>query len=41
MLATAVLLAVFMRTGSRLSRPEGGVMLAGYTAYIAYLYLSQ
>jgi len=41
MLATAVLLAVFMRTGSRLSRPEGGLMLAGYIAYIAYLYLSQ
>jgi cation:H+ antiporter len=41
MLATAVLLAVFMRTGSKLSRPEGGVMLAGYAAYIAYLYLSQ
>ncbi len=41
MLATAVLLAFFMRTGSKLSRVEGGVMLAGYAAYIAYLYLSQ
>lgn len=41
MLATAVLLAFFMRTGSKLSRPEGGVMLTGYVAYIAYLYLAQ
>lgn len=41
MLATALLLAVFMRTGSKLSRVEGGVMLAGYVAYIAYLYLAQ
>jgi Ca2+/Na+ antiporter len=36
-----LLLAVFMRTGSKLSRVEGGVMLAGYVAYIAYLYLAQ
>jgi cation:H+ antiporter len=41
MLATAVLLAIFMRTGSKLSRAEGGVMLAGYAAYIAYLYLAR
>jgi cation:H+ antiporter len=41
MLATAVLLAFFMRTGSKLSRAEGGVMLVGYAAYIAYLYLAR
>lgn len=38
MLATAVLLAVFMRSGSKLSRPEGAVMLLGYAAYIGFLY---
>lgn len=41
MLGAAVLAAVFLRTGSRLSRPEGALMLAGYIAYIAFLYLSQ
>lgn len=41
MLGAAVLAAIFMRTGSRLSRPEGVFMLAAYAAYIAYLYLAQ
>ncbi len=41
MLGAAVLAAFFMRTGSRLSRPEGVFMLAAYVAYIAYLYLAR
>lgn len=41
MLGAAILAAIFLRTGSKLSRPEGAVMLVGYAAYIAYLYLSQ
>lgn len=41
MLGTAVLLAVFMRTGSTLSRREGGAMLALYAGYVVFLYLSR
>ncbi len=39
MIAVSVVLTVFMYTGKRLSRLEGGVMLAGYFIYIAYLFL--
>ncbi len=39
MLATAILLAFFMRSGSRLSRPEGAFMLLCYAAYTAFLLL--
>ncbi len=39
MLATAILLALFMRSGSRLSRPEGAFMLLCYAAYTAFLLL--
>lgn len=39
MLATAILLAFFMRSGSRLSRPEGACMLLCYATYTAYLLL--
>lgn len=38
MLGCAVVLAVMMRTGAKLSRLEGGLMLAGYIGYIVYLY---
>ena len=41
MLGAAVLLAVFMRTGSKLTRPEGGLMLALYAGYVVFLYLSR
>lgn len=41
MIGSAVLLALFMRTGSRLNRIEGGAMLLGYVGYVAYLYLAQ
>src|SRR5690606_18157190 len=34
MLAAAVLLLVFLYTGRRLSRIEGGVLLLGYIAYV-------
>ena len=34
MLAAAVLLLVFLYTGRRLSRIEGGVLLLGYVAYV-------
>lgn len=34
MLGTAVVLLVFLYTGRRLSRMEGGVLLAGYVAYV-------
>ena len=34
MLGTALLLLLFLYTGSRLSRPEGGALLAGYGIYI-------
>ncbi len=34
MLGVAVLLLVFLYTGRRLSRTEGGVLLAGYAAYV-------
>ncbi len=40
MIGSAVALAFFMRSGSRLSRVEGGLMLAVYVGYVAYLYLS-
>ncbi|RMH24157.1 MAG: sodium:calcium antiporter [Planctomycetota bacterium] len=39
MLATTILLAFFMRSGSRLSQPEGACMLLCYAAYTAYLLL--
>lgn len=38
MLGCALALAVMMRTGAKLSRLEGGLMLAGYIGYIVYLY---
>lgn len=34
MLASALLLIVFLYTGRRLSRPEGGVLLLGYGVYL-------
>ncbi|WP_417441203.1 calcium/sodium antiporter [Idiomarina sp.] len=34
MLGTAVVLLLFLYTGRRLSRMEGGVLLAGYVAYV-------
>lgn len=37
MLAATGLLVVFAASGRRLSRWEGGVFLAGYTGYVAYL----
>lgn len=37
MLAASVLLVVFARTGLRLGRTEGAIMLGGYVAYLAYL----
>ena len=39
MCAAMVLLVVFARTGYRVDRWEGGVMLAGYVGYIAWLLL--
>jgi cation:H+ antiporter len=41
MLGAAILAAIFLRTGAKLARPEGAVMLTAYAAYIAYLYLLQ
>lgn len=38
MLGSAVVLAWFMRTGSRLSRPEGAIMAAVYVGYVVFLY---
>lgn len=38
MLAASLLLMVFARTASRVSRWEGGVLLVGYAAYIAALW---
>ncbi|MGM0509681.1 MAG: calcium/sodium antiporter [Thermoplasmatota archaeon] len=40
MIAVSVMLTIFMYTGKRLCRLEGGVMLAGYFIYLAYLFLS-
>ena len=40
MLALSLLLVPFLITGSRLGRREGGVLLALYGVYVAYLYLS-
>lgn len=37
MLAATVLLVVFALTGSRINRWEGGLFLAGYVGYVAYL----
>jgi cation:H+ antiporter len=37
MLGAAVLLLPMMWTGRRVSRAEGGVLLAGYVAYVAHL----
>jgi cation:H+ antiporter len=34
MLGTSLLLLLFLYTGSRLSRLEGGILLAGYGVYI-------
>ncbi len=39
LLGVALLLTVFLYTGRRLSRVEGGVLLAGYVAYIAVSYV--
>jgi cation:H+ antiporter len=36
MLASAVLLMIFLHTGRRLSRVEGGVLLAGYAGYTGW-----
>jgi len=35
MLGTSLLIAVFLLTGNRLSRLEGGILVAGYAAYCA------
>jgi cation:H+ antiporter len=40
MLGVAVLLLVFLYTGRRLSRTEGGVLLIGYAAYIGASYFA-
>lgn len=37
MIGVSVVLLIFARTGRRLSRIEGGVLVAGYVAYVAYL----
>jgi cation:H+ antiporter len=37
MLAAAVVLVVFALSGLRINRWEGGLLLAGYVAYVAYL----
>ena len=34
MLATAILLLIFLYTGRRLSRIEGGILLFGYCLYV-------
>ncbi len=39
MLATAVLLLIFLYTGRRLSRLEGGLLLLGYATYVAVSFL--
>ena len=39
MLAAAVLLLPLMRTGFRVTRAEGGLLLAGYAGYVAWLFL--
>jgi cation:H+ antiporter len=36
MLGAALLLLVFLHTGRRLSRFEGGLLLAGYIAYLVF-----
>lgn len=38
MLGVAVLLLPLMRTGLRVSRPEGALLLAGYIGYVVYLW---
>jgi cation:H+ antiporter len=38
MIAVSVLVIVFAWTGKRISRREGGVLLAGYVGYIAWLW---
>ncbi len=38
MVAVSVLLVVFAATGKRIGRAEGAVLLAGYVAYIAWLW---
>lgn len=40
MLGTAVVLLVFLYTGRRLSRMEGGVLLAGYVAYVGLSFIT-
>jgi cation:H+ antiporter len=39
MIAASVLLFIFAWSGARLNRVEGGVFLAGYVTYVAYLVL--
>jgi cation:H+ antiporter len=41
MLGAAVLLTILMRTGARLSRWEGGIMLGAYIAYVLFLYFAR
>lgn len=41
MVVTAIVLVPFMFTGLRIERWEGGVMLAGYVAYVAWLIQQQ
>lgn len=41
MIGAALLLTLLMRTGARLSRLEGSVMLGLYGAYVLFLYLSR
>lgn len=39
MLIFSVAMAVVLRTGNRVSRLEGGVLLAGYSVFVAWLFL--
>jgi cation:H+ antiporter len=38
MIAASILLVAFAYTGRRISRPEGGLLLACYVAYVAWIW---